>query len=143
VRSAGGWQAVQALRQAGIHQKSDERILGDSEFVAEVLARADEGLQKKYALVAKGIGIEQLMQGVSELTGVPEAALASAGKKRENVKARSLLCYWAVTELGMSLTDLARRLGVAVSTVSLAVKRGAQLEAREKLKMAAVLNVKN
>lgn len=26
VRSAGGWQAVQALRQAGIHQKSDERI---------------------------------------------------------------------------------------------------------------------
>jgi hypothetical protein len=69
--------------------------------------------------------------------------LASAGKKRENVKARGLLCYGAVTALGKSLTDLARRLGVAVSTVSLAVKRGAQLEAREKLKMAAVLNVKN
>ena len=85
----------------------------------------------------------QLMQGVSELTGVPVAALASAGKKRENVKARGLLCYWAVTALGMSLTDLARRLGVAVSTVSLAVQRGAPLEDRENLKMAAVLNMKN
>ena len=50
------------------------------------------------------------MQGVSELTGVAVAALASPGKKREDVKARSLLCYWAVTELGMSLTDPARKL---------------------------------
>ncbi len=83
------------------------------------------------------------MQGVSELTGVPVAALASAGKKREDIKARRLLCYWAVTALGMSLTDLARRLGVAVSTVSLAVQRGAQLADRAKLKMTAVLNVKN
>ncbi len=80
---------------------------------------------------------------MSELIGVPVAALASAGKKRENVRARSLLCYWAVTALGMSLTDLARRLGVAVSTVSLAVQRGAQLTDHEKLKMAAVLNRKN
>lgn len=143
VRSAGGWQAVQALRQAGIHQKSDERILGDSEFAEEVLARADEGLHKKYALIAKGIGIEQLMRGVSELTGVSVEAMAGAGKKRKNVKARSLLCYWAVTELGMALTDLARRLGVAVSTVSLAVQRGAQLVNREKLEMAVVLNMKN
>ncbi|MGD9332324.1 MAG: transposase, partial [Desulfobacterales bacterium] len=119
VRSAGGWQAVQALREAGIHQKSDERILGDGEFAEDVLARAEEGLQRKYALAAKGIGIGQLMQGVSELTGVSVAALAGPGKKRANVKARSLLCYWAVTELGMALSDLARMLGIAVSTVSL------------------------
>ena len=142
VRSAGGWQAVQALREAGVHQKSDERILGDSEFAAEVLARAEEGLHKSYALVAKGIGIEQLMQGVSELTGVTVGALAGAGKKRESVKARSLLCYWAVTEMGMALTDLARRLGIAVSTVSLAVDRGSQFVDREELKIGAILNVK-
>ena len=142
MRSAGGWQAVQALRQAGIHQKSDERILGDSEFVEEVLAMAAEGLEKN-ALVAKGIGIEQLMQGVSELTGVPVAALASAGKKRENVKARSLQCFWAVKALGMSLTDLARRPGVTASTVSVAVQRGAQLADGEKFKMTAIFNVKN
>lgn len=142
VRSAGGWQAVQALREAGVHQKSDERILGDSEFSEEVLARAEEGLHQRYSLAAKGIGIEQLMQAVSELTGVPVEALAGPGKKRENVKARRLLCFWAVTELGMALSDLARRLGVAVSTVSLAVGRGAQLVDREKLNIEVVLNVK-
>ena len=141
VRSAGGWQAVRALREAGIHQKSDERILGDSEFAEDVLARAEEGLHKKYALVSKGIGIEQLMQGVSELTGVAVEAMFGAGKKRENVKARSLLCFWAVKELDVTLVDLARRLGVAVSTVSLAVQRGSQLVDREKLTTASFLNM--
>jgi putative transposase len=38
--SARGWQAIQTLRKAGIHQKSDEPILGDSDFVENVLAKA-------------------------------------------------------------------------------------------------------
>jgi len=37
---------------------------------------------------------------------------------------RSLLCFWAVRELGMSLTDLARYLGISVPGVGYAVERG-------------------
>jgi len=37
VRSAGGWAAVKALKRAKIFQKSDERILGDGNFVESVL----------------------------------------------------------------------------------------------------------
>jgi hypothetical protein len=133
VRSAGGWQAIQEFRKAAIHQKSDERTLGDGEFVEEVLARAEEALHRKYASAARGVGIEEVMQGVSELTGVPVAALTGA---------RSLLCYWAVTELGMSLSELAGRLGIAVSTVSGAVQRGAHFAERKKLRFTAILNVK-
>jgi hypothetical protein len=36
IRSAGGWSAVKALRQAKRFQKSDERVLGDGDFVEEV-----------------------------------------------------------------------------------------------------------
>lgn len=82
------------------------------------------------------------MQGVSELTGVPVEALTGAGKKRETVSARSLLCFWAVTELGMSLTELAGRLGIGVSTVGGAVQRGAHFAERKELKFTAILNVK-
>jgi len=32
------------------------------------------------------------------------------GKQQRRVKTRSLLCFWAVSELGMSLRELARRL---------------------------------
>ncbi len=48
----------------------------------------------------------------------------SKGKQKKKVKARSLLCFWAVRELGMSLTDLARHLGISISGVGYAVERG-------------------
>ena len=44
VRSAGGWQQISSLRQVDAHLKSDERILGDSEFVETVLKEAEERL---------------------------------------------------------------------------------------------------
>jgi len=37
---------------------------------------------------------------------------------------RNLLCFWAVRELGMSLTDLARHLGSSVTGVGYAVESG-------------------
>ena len=93
-------------------------------------------------LAAQGIGLEQLMQRVSELTGIPLQAMTGSSKTRENVKARSLLCFWAVKELGMTLTVLANRLGISVPTVSVAVRRGEQMADREKLEISTFLNVK-
>jgi len=82
---------------------------------------------------AEGVGYEQLAQLVSALTAVPLQAMAGAGKQRQGVRARSLLCYWAVSELGMSLTDLSGRLKVSVPTVSIAVQRGMKIAEHEKL----------
>jgi REP element-mobilizing transposase RayT len=142
LRSAGGWQEIQSLRKAGIHQKSDERILGDSDFVENVLARSQEMLQKKYTLAAKGLGFEDLLKWVSQLTGIPVQAMIGPGKERRSVRARSLLCFWAVKELDIPLTDLARRLNISVPTVSIAVQRGGQVVERDKLEISAFLNAK-
>jgi hypothetical protein len=141
-RGKGGWQAVQEFRKNTAHHKSDERILGDSEFVEEVLARAEDAIHRKYELALQRVDIEEVMQGVSGLAGVPAEALTGAGKNREAVMSRSLLCFWAVTALAMSLTDLAGRLGVAVSTARGAVQRGEQFAKREKLSLTAISNVK-
>ena len=40
VRSVGGWQELSALRRKNIRPHNDERILGDSDFVATVLKEA-------------------------------------------------------------------------------------------------------
>jgi len=40
------------------------------------------------------------------------------GKQVQRVKACSLLCYWAVTELGISATSVANKLGMHQSSVS-------------------------
>ena len=48
----------------------------------------------------------------------------SKGRQDWKVKARSLLCYWAVRELGMSLTDLTREFEMSVAGIGYAVERG-------------------
>jgi len=43
------------------------------------------------------------------------------------VAARSVLCYWAVRDLGTSMAELSRRLKLSISGVSLSVKRGERI----------------
>lgn len=42
MRSAGGWFEVLALRRSGNKQAPDQRILGDGEFVQQLLTEMDE-----------------------------------------------------------------------------------------------------
>ena len=42
VRSLGGWSEVFALRGRGEKQRSDQRILGDREFVQDVIFGLDD-----------------------------------------------------------------------------------------------------
>ena len=45
-------------------------------------------------------------------------------RRPQVVDARSLLCYLASKELGMSMTDLAKRLNLTQPAISIAVRRG-------------------
>jgi REP element-mobilizing transposase RayT len=124
IRSIGGWQAFKALDKADAHLKSDERILGDSDFVAEVLKKAQEQRERRYQLETDGFTIDQVAQRVAAVLGVKFEQIWEKGKYRQTVKARSLLCYWAVRELGISATELARRIGMSQPAISQSVKRG-------------------
>jgi hypothetical protein len=53
LRSIGGWTALKGFYKAGIRVKGDERILGDSDFVENVLKSAKEALEEKYELKAR------------------------------------------------------------------------------------------
>jgi len=41
-----------------------------------------------------------------------------------HVKAKSLLCYWAVRDLGIGMAQIARRLNLSLVVVSQSVKQG-------------------
>lgn len=64
------------------------------------------------------------------------------GKAREKVVVRSLLCFWAVGELSMSLTDVPKKLGISVPTVSVVVQRGEKIARQEELELPVFLNIK-
>jgi hypothetical protein len=65
-----------------------------------------------------------LVQHVADVTGLDVKEVLAAGKYSQSVKARSLLCYWATRELGMTTIDLSKKLRLAQPTVSQSVKRG-------------------
>jgi REP element-mobilizing transposase RayT len=126
VRSMGGWAEVKKLRKARAYMKGDERILGDGDFVTEVLAAAEEEWERTNSLRAGGIDVDQAARRVAEVLGMTVEEVWEPGRRAPTVRARSLLCYWAVRELGVSMSEMARRLGVSVTAVSQAVRRGAQ-----------------
>ena len=131
LRSAGGWEGVKALREEKVYQRSDERILGDGDFVGRVLASAEEAMERRYALRTRGVDLALIASRVSEVLGVKPEEVWAEGKYRRIVEARSLLCYWAVRELGVPMSSLARKLGKSIPSVSESVTRGRRIaEAR-------------
>ena len=135
IRSAGGWAAVTAMRRAKDHMKSDERILGDGEFAQTVLDEAKERFEERYRLRAQGYDLGKVTDRVSSELGIDPEQVWSYGKHPLTVKARSLLCYWAVRKLGYSATELSKRLGVSQPSVSISVKRGEKIADAEKLQL--------
>jgi len=51
------------------------------------------------------------------------------------VEARSVLCYWAARELGISTLELSKRLGISQPTASQSVKRGEKIVKEKQLKV--------
>jgi hypothetical protein len=124
IRSSGGWAAVKAKRRARIFDKSDERILGDGDFVEKVLSASREQMEKRHTLVSKGYDLDRLASKVCDIRNLELYNIWAPGKDRKRVEARSLLCYWAVRELGVTMAELSRRLNISLSGVSISVKRG-------------------
>ena len=127
IRSSGGWSVIKALRRANIHFKSDERILGDSDFVERVLKAADESFERKYQLKSQGYDINTLADRVAEIFSIKPEEIFQPGKQPTKVKARSLLCHWAVRELGFTMTELAQKLKISQPSVSICVQRGERI----------------
>ena len=127
LRSVGGWEGVKALREEKVYQRNDERILGDGDFVGRVLAYAEEDMERRYALRARGIDLDSIAVRVSEVLKIKTEDIWAKGKYQRIVNARSLLCYWAVRELGIPMSNLSIKLGISIPSVSISVRRGQRI----------------
>lgn len=86
---------------------------------------AQEKVDRKYRLAASGYTLDRLIKRVAELLGISSEEVLEPGKAHQRVEARSILCYWAARELGISQAELARRLSLNQPAISNAVRRGA------------------
>jgi len=134
VRGVAGWKDAEDLDDA-TRFHSDERILGDSDFVAKVLKLAQEQLDRRTKLRTEGCDLDNLCTHVGLIFDVAPEDILKPGKYRGRVKARSVVSYFAVRELGITATDLARKMDATPQAVSLAVKRGERLVKEQEIAM--------
>ena len=128
IRSLGGWDELKKIRLSGQDRiKSDQRILGESNFVQDVLSESEETFTRKYKLKSRGFNFEKVVDRVSLLFRLEKDYITGKGRQKDRVRARDLVCYWCAIELGISMADLAKRLGITLSAVSYAVKRGEEI----------------
>lgn len=128
VRSVGGWLNLMEMRRAKVFVKGDERILGEGDFVEQILQESGEAFEQKSLLKSQGWDLDKLAAHVAKLLEIDVSVVWSAGKYRHIVEARSLLCYWAVRDLGVSMTSLAKRLKLSVAAITQSVERGERLK---------------
>jgi len=107
--------------------KSDQRILGESEFAMNVLLESEGQFLMKYRLKTLKYDYEKVLARVSNLFHLEKDCITGKGRQRDRVMARDLLCRWSAAELGMSMVDLARKFDLTHAAVSCAVHRGEKM----------------
>jgi REP element-mobilizing transposase RayT len=118
IRSLGGWSQVLSLRRTGSKVFSDERILGSSEFVQDVISEAEEKAKETLRLSSKLPDLASLAKQICLGEEVDELELRSGLRKRKIVKSRKIFCQIAVKKMGYSGADVARFLGINTSAVN-------------------------
>jgi len=82
--------------------------------------------------VKKQKSVNNSFEPMTRLMALEPDEVLAAGKYKKVIAARSIMCYWAVRELGMSQTQLARILRISQPAVSRAVIRGGKLAKNHK-----------
>ena len=105
-------------------QRSDQRILGNSEFVQEVISGLDDLVRKNLRLSGQRIDINALALQVCRKYNISLGELRSGSRRRIVVEARGSISWIAVKELGYSGADVDQFLGVTNSCVTRFVASG-------------------
>ncbi len=126
IRSLGGWSAVKALRRAGDRELSDDRILGSGELVEKIIKEAEGKVKYQLPVKEQYRKIEEYITKLCKNAKVSKKELRSGSRRKEISYVRSLIANELVKNHGVSLAEVARRVGVSTTAVSKIIKRASQ-----------------
>ena len=93
VRSMGGWSEVKKHQKEQVPMKGDERILGNSAFVSQILSQAEENFEKRYYLKTVGMNLDMLAQRVLKST---ELKSGTCGPPENTERLFKLEAYYVI-----------------------------------------------
>jgi REP element-mobilizing transposase RayT len=122
VRSLGGWSEVVSMRRHGDREMSDERILGNGDFVQRILEEAEERQKLQFSACDRQRKIDELIVKTCEEENINPMELQSGSRRRSVSMMRARLARQLVDGHGVPPATAARALGVSTSAVSKIIK---------------------
>jgi len=118
IRTLGGWSQVLSLRKSKDKVLSDERILGQDDFVERVIGEADKRIKAQISINERKVDAEKKIHEVCKRTGVNIEELKGGSRRGPLSELRARLAMELVRDYGLTLAETARQLGVSTSAVS-------------------------
>jgi len=135
LRSYGGWDRVFSKKNKGERWRGDERILGDSDFVQSVLAKAEERLTRRLESRVSGWDLLCLEEYAEKMFDIERKSISSKRRDRLVSRARSMFSWLAIGELGYSVGEVAAFLNITPPAVSQALRRGRMIVEERGIKL--------
>jgi len=92
-------------------------------------------MDRRYELKGRGYTLDKLAQRVGEIYQIEREDLYSKSRQKIRAEARSVFCYWAVRELGVEGTQIAKKLQMSQPGVAYAVRRGERVVKAKAIQM--------
>ena len=123
IRSKGGWSQVVSARRRGEKEESDERILGSGDFVKAILKETEEKTRRQLKLRRTDKIITKVIEEECKRGRTSPNELEGGSRRRKVSALRPRIAKRGVDELGLSMAEIARHVGVTTSSIARAVAR--------------------
>jgi hypothetical protein len=118
IRSKGGWSQVLSARRNGRKEEFDERILGSGNFVNTILKEAEEKTTRQLKLRRSGKTIDKIIEEECKKERISANELKGGGRRRKVSRLRATIAKRGLDELGLSMAEIARHVGVTTSSIA-------------------------
>jgi REP element-mobilizing transposase RayT len=118
IRSKGGWSQVLSARRSGRKEEFDERILGNGDFVNAILKEAEEKTTRQLKLRRSGKTIDKIIEEECKKERISVSELKGGGRRRKVSTLRATIAKRGLDELGLSMAEIARHVGVTTSSIA-------------------------
>jgi len=123
IRSLGGWCQVLPLSGSRERMEHDERILGNGDFVAEIMREAEKNTRRYLRDSELKTSIDNAIKEICRKEGVEEREMRMGVRTRKYSRLRAKISYHLSHEFGVSHAEIARQLGVCTSAIAKAIQK--------------------
>ena len=107
-----------SARKQGDRDLSDERILGDADFVERVIKEADDRVSSQFEGLARKQKTREIIQKICDQEHSNVLEVKAGSRRRSVCRVRSQVAHELVETYGVPLAEVARHVGVSTSAIS-------------------------